>query len=88
MATVVVASKCVFYRVDSGRSHAAGGSGLGLAIVKHVLQHHGAVLEVHSELGVGSTFACVFPSHRVLASALSGSIPTQSNSAAGPAMED
>ena len=55
-----------FYRVDSGRSRAAGGAGLGLAIVKHVLQHHGAVLEVTSEPGVGSTFACVFAPRRVL----------------------
>jgi len=37
-----------FYRVDAGRSRATGGSGLGLAIVKHVLQRHGATLEVQS----------------------------------------
>lgn len=55
-----------FYRVDSGRARSAGGAGLGLAIVKHVLQHHGAALEVASELGRGSTFACVFPPRRVL----------------------
>jgi two-component system phosphate regulon sensor histidine kinase PhoR len=54
-----------FYRVDSGRSRDAGGSGLGLAIVKHVLQHHGATLEIESTPGVGSRFTCVFPSRRV-----------------------
>jgi two-component system phosphate regulon sensor histidine kinase PhoR len=55
-----------FYRVDSGRARSAGGAGLGLAIVKHVLQHHGALLEVKSEPGKGSTFSCVFPPRRVL----------------------
>src|SRR5215468_4345075 len=54
-----------FYRVDAGRSRARGGSGLGLAIVKHVLQRHGASLEVQSTLGVGSTFTCHFPPERV-----------------------
>jgi two-component system phosphate regulon sensor histidine kinase PhoR len=55
-----------FYRVDSGRARAAGGTGLGLAIVKHVLQHHGATLEIRSTPGTGSTFTCVFPARRVL----------------------
>lgn len=55
-----------FYRVDSGRSRATGGSGLGLAIVKHVLQRHGATLDIQSELGAGSTFACHFPPYRVI----------------------
>jgi two-component system, OmpR family, phosphate regulon sensor histidine kinase PhoR len=55
-----------FYRVDKDRSRATGGTGLGLAIVKHVLQRHGARLEVRSRLGKGSTFACVFPAGRVL----------------------
>ncbi len=55
-----------FYRVDSGRARSAGGAGLGLAIVKHVLQHHGAVLEVRSDPGRGSSFICIFPARRVL----------------------
>ncbi len=55
-----------FYRVDPGRSRATGGSGLGLAIVKHVLQRHGATLEVQSTLGSGSTFTCHFPPERIL----------------------
>ena len=54
-----------FYRVDAGRSRATGGSGLGLAIVKHVLQRHGARLEVQSILGEGSTFLCHFPPERI-----------------------
>src|SRR6202008_1195249 len=54
-----------FYRVDAGRSRAPGGSGLGLAIVKHVLQRHGARLQVQSTLGEGSTFTCHFPPERL-----------------------
>ena len=54
-----------FYRVDAGRSRATGGSGLGLAIVKHVLQRHGATLEVRSTPGAGSTFTCHFPPERI-----------------------
>jgi two-component system, OmpR family, phosphate regulon sensor histidine kinase PhoR len=54
-----------FYRVDAGRSRSTGGSGLGLAIVKHVLQRHGAELEIESTLGTGSRFICHFPLSRV-----------------------
>src|SRR5579863_9012245 len=56
-----------FYRVDAGRSRATGGSGLGLAIVKHVLQRHGASLEVQSTLGEGRSFTCHFPPERIAA---------------------
>ncbi len=54
-----------FYRVDAGRSRSTGGSGLGLAIVKHVLQRHGATLDIDSTLGAGSTFTVHFPVQRV-----------------------
>ena len=50
-----------FYRVDKSRSQNTGGTGLGLAIVKHVLAGHKARLEIESEVGVGSTFRCIFP---------------------------
>jgi two-component system phosphate regulon sensor histidine kinase PhoR len=53
-----------FYRVDPGRSRGTGGSGLGLAIVKHVLQRHGASLDIQSVQGRGSVFSCHFPSYR------------------------
>lgn len=58
-----------FYRADPGRSRATGGSGLGLAIVKHVLQRHGASLQIESAEGRGSTFTCHFPPERVQQSA-------------------
>jgi two-component system phosphate regulon sensor histidine kinase PhoR len=58
-----------FYRVDVARSRRRGGTGLGLAIVKHVLQNHDGHLEIESEVGVGSTFRCVFPAARLVFSA-------------------
>ncbi|GAC1620802.1 MAG: phosphate regulon sensor histidine kinase PhoR [Nevskia sp.] len=59
-----------FYRVDVGRSRASGGTGLGLSIVKHALEHHEGRLTIESELGVGSTFSCHFPLHRIHQSSL------------------
>jgi two-component system, OmpR family, phosphate regulon sensor histidine kinase PhoR len=55
-----------FYRIDAGRSRATGGSGLGLAIVKHVMQKHGAELQIVSAVGKGSCFTCHFPLRRVI----------------------
>jgi two-component system phosphate regulon sensor histidine kinase PhoR len=50
-----------FYVVDKGRSRNLGGTGLGLAIVKHIVQVHSGSVEVHSELGKGSTFTIHLP---------------------------
>ena len=55
-----------FYRVSTSRSRETGGTGLGLSIVKHVLQLHEGRLEIDSEVGVGSTFCCVFVRERLL----------------------
>ncbi|MFT4178647.1 MAG: phosphate regulon sensor histidine kinase PhoR [Thermomonas sp.] len=58
-----------FYRVSTSRSRESGGTGLGLAIAKHVLGLHGARLEIESEVGKGSVFACRFGPERVQARA-------------------
>jgi two-component system phosphate regulon sensor histidine kinase PhoR len=58
-----------FYRVSTSRSRESGGTGLGLSIVKHVLMLHQAHLEIHSEVGVGSRFVCVFGPERLLPAA-------------------
>ncbi|MBI3898136.1 MAG: phosphate regulon sensor histidine kinase PhoR [Gammaproteobacteria bacterium] len=57
-----------FYRVDTARSRDSGGTGLGLSIVKHVLLRHDAELRIDSEIGVGSTFICAFPTDRLIRS--------------------
>jgi two-component system phosphate regulon sensor histidine kinase PhoR len=62
-----------FYRVDKSRSRETGGTGLGLAIVKHVLLRHDARLDVHSEVGEGSTFSAVFPASRMVTAAAAAS---------------
>jgi len=49
-----------FYRVDKSRSQSTGGTGLGLAIVKHIVEQHGARLELDSQLGKGTEIRVVF----------------------------
>ncbi len=56
-----------FYRVSTSRSRESGGTGLGLSIVKHVLNLHQARLEIESEVGRGSRFACRFGRERIRA---------------------
>ena len=50
-----------FYRADAARSRSLGGTGLGLAIVKHVVNRHRGRLNIHSEIGEGSTFTVQLP---------------------------
>jgi two-component system OmpR family sensor kinase len=50
-----------FYRVNKARSREKGGSGLGLAIAQAIAIHHGGRIEVHSQLGKGSTFSLYLP---------------------------
>lgn len=50
-----------FYRVDSGRSKAAGGTGLGLAIVKHVVDSLNGTVSLESSAEHGTTFIVRLP---------------------------
>jgi len=48
-----------FYRVDTGRSRAAGGSGLGLSIVASIVAAHHGEVSVDTAVGHGAVFRVV-----------------------------
>ena len=50
-----------FQRVHRKETEAERGAGLGLAFVDAVVKRHGGRIEVHSEVGVGTTFTIHFP---------------------------
>jgi two-component system OmpR family sensor kinase len=50
-----------FYRADPARGRANGGTGLGLAIVAAIVAAHGGRVEVHTTVGVGTTFRVLVP---------------------------
>lgn len=50
-----------FYQVDKVRSRSEGSSGLGLSICKTIVEAHGGVISVTSELNVGTTVEVRLP---------------------------
>lgn len=50
-----------FYRADRSRARATGGSGLGLTIARRIVEQHGGIISVRSEVGKGTTFAFTLP---------------------------
>ena len=61
-----------FYRVDTSRSRRdsgtagalSGGAGLGLSIAQWIATSHGGRIEVHSQVGAGTTFTVYLPEIR------------------------
>ena len=50
-----------FYRADKSRNRKTGGAGIGLAIVKSIVQAHGGITLVKSEIDKGSQFIVTLP---------------------------
>ena len=51
-----------FEQGDNRYSRSTGGTGLGLALVKGLIDLHGGVIRVESEVGRGTTVSAIFPS--------------------------
>jgi signal transduction histidine kinase len=49
-----------FYRVDKARSREQGGAGLGLTLCKQIAEAHGAIMQIESILGKGTTVKITF----------------------------
>jgi signal transduction histidine kinase len=50
-----------FQQVEDSFTRSKGGTGLGLSISKEIVNHHGGLIWVESELNVGSTFFFTLP---------------------------
>jgi two-component system sensor histidine kinase BaeS len=50
-----------FWRSDRSRSRATGGSGVGLAVVRELVRAHDGLVELRSEVGLGTTARVTLP---------------------------
>jgi signal transduction histidine kinase len=56
-----------FGQVDSKISRKHEGTGLGLPLAKHLVELHGGILTLESEVNVGTTVTFTLPPHRIVA---------------------
>ena len=50
-----------FYMVDKSRARKQGGSGMGLALCQRIAAVHGGMLQISSQVGVGTAVTVTLP---------------------------
>lgn len=50
-----------YYRTERGNKLSSKGFGIGLSLARQIIEAHGSELELHSELGKGTTFSFLLP---------------------------
>jgi signal transduction histidine kinase len=53
-----------FVQLDGSSTRKVGGTGLGLALARRIIETHGSVIHVHSEVGKGSQFEFLLKIHQ------------------------
>jgi signal transduction histidine kinase len=53
-----------FYQLDGSSTRKVGGTGLGLALARRIVEAHGSVVHVYSEVGKGSRFEFLLRVHQ------------------------
>jgi signal transduction histidine kinase len=54
-----------FYQLDGSSTRKVGGTGLGLALARRIVEAHGSVVHVYSEVGKGSRFEFLLKIHPI-----------------------
>ncbi|MGM0379318.1 MAG: ATP-binding protein [Bacillota bacterium] len=54
-----------FYKTDKSRKYKQGSTGLGLSIAKEIIELHGGVIDVKSEINVGTKFIVKIPKENI-----------------------
>ncbi|MHA1567297.1 MAG: PAS domain-containing sensor histidine kinase [Alphaproteobacteria bacterium] len=69
-----------FVQAESALDRKYEGTGLGLPLTKSLIELHGGTLDLHSEVGVGTTVTVRFPAERIVWEAATGALsPPASN---------
>jgi PAS domain S-box-containing protein len=55
-----------FVQIDSAINRRQAGTGLGLPLTKRLVEAHGAVFDLKSEIGVGTSVSIAFPAQRLV----------------------
>jgi signal transduction histidine kinase len=55
-----------FYQLDGSSTRKAGGTGLGLALARRIVEAHGSVIHVYSDVSKGSRFEFMLKVHSLI----------------------